>query len=141
MWLLWGENEKVNGEQMDVKITERGWAGHFICSDRCKFRRNTLIEYGDTKWVVSTVGCFVCENRVETIGLERFYETMAFEAKEDDGYWEADVSKGIFFDSNWTICAQSWEQLVTNYPNVDNDANNMHDTVVKELSEKIKLER
>ena len=96
-----------------VKITERGWAGHFICSDMCKFRRNTLLEYGDKKWIVSTVGAmpqsetmrkipeFCSKNGFETIGLGRYYETMAFEAKpikNEEGvviYYDADVKKQI----------------------------------------------
>lgn len=131
-----------------VKITERGWAGHFICADRCKFRRNTLLEYGDKKWVVSTVGAMpqsettrkylgsILKNGFETIGLGRYYETMAFEAqpvkneKGDIVYYDADVSKPIYFDSDWMIDDCNFE--------TDKLANEMHDRVVEELSKKIK---
>lgn len=127
---------------MNIKRTERGWAGHFICSDRCKFRRNTLIEYGEKKIVVSTVGCLVIDDKVESIGVNRWYETMAFEAYYSEfdgcGYWEADVSKNVPFDSPWCLFAETWEELCHTHPDVDNVANDMHDTVVKELSEKIK---
>ena len=124
----------------EVNVTERGWAGHFICSDRCSFRRNTLLEYKDKKWVVSTVGAFRNhENKIDSIGHRRWYETMAFEAIEDRGYIEADIMKQIYFDSEWGIWGDSWEEVCDNCNGTpDNVANDMHDRAVSELIDKIK---
>ena len=124
----------------EVKVTERGWAGHFILADRCLFRRNTLLEYKDKKWVVSTVGAYrTLENKIDNIGHRRWYETMAFEAKERLGYIDADVEKEISFNSDWGICGDSWEEILVKYNGTpDNVANDMHDKVVSELIDKIK---
>ena len=124
----------------EVNVTERGWAGHFICSDRCLFRRNTLLEYKGIKWVVSTVGAYRnSKNRIDSIGHCRWYETMAFEAKERFGYIEADIEKEIYFNSEWGIWGDSWEEVCKNcYDTPDNVANDMHDNVVSELIDKIK---
>ena len=118
---------------MELKITERGWPAHYICAELCTFRRNTLIEYADLKWVVSTVGRQLPAkgyDHWETVGHNRYYETMAFKAKQDGIYWDADTSNPIYFDSGWAIhdCADDSEFR----------ANEMHDKVVAELSEKIK---
>ena len=126
---------------MIVKRTERGWAGHYICADRCGFRRNTLIEYGDKKWVVSTVGNLRMFNNgkmvLEQVGHERYYETMAFVAKDDE-YNDADVSQEITFESEWGLFGSSPEDFVKKYPLADNVANDMHEKVVAELMERIK---
>lgn len=115
-----------------VKITERGWAGHFCAADLCKFRRNTLLEYGDKRWIVSTVGDMVdvFSKKPTTIGLNRYYETMAFEARFDGRYWDADVSNQLYFDSDWAIGEIT--------EGSDDLANEMHEKVVKELAQKIK---
>ncbi len=73
------------------KRTERGWAGHYFCADRCRFRRNTLLEYGNQAIVVSTVGNLVIDGKLETIGSERYAETLAFEGKHEGPYMEADI--------------------------------------------------
>lgn len=125
----------------EVKRTERGWAGHYICANYCRFRRNTLLEYGDKKWVVSTVGHYVnpFSGEMEEIGYHRWYETMAFEAKADDTtYYDADVSKPIEFDSEWGLFADWSDEFVNEHPFADNEANDMHEAVVAELMEKIK---
>lgn len=125
---------------MTVKRTERGWAGHFICANRCRFRRNTLLECGDKKIVVSTVGLMEKWDGdprrdgnitgFEKIGLDRYYETMAFHAEKDDArYHDADVTKEINFESPWAI----------GEVDADDKANEMHDAVCKELL--LKLEQ
>jgi len=127
----------------EVKVTERGWAGHFICSDNCAFRRNTLLEYKDRKWIVSTVGCMRTWNRttnkyeIKTIGAYRWYETMAFVGENKGRYIDADVSQSVDFDSEWGIFGDTWEEVKERYKLPDNAANEMHDNVVKELSQKI----
>jgi len=116
----------------EFKITERGWAGHFICSNRCNFRRNTLIEYGDKKVVVSTVGLMearystYAKRIYETVGAGRYYETMCFWAKNDK-YKDADVGRQIFIDCNWAIDKLSAEL----------EANEMHDNYVNEVKKYI----
>ena len=123
---------------MKVKITERGWAAHHICRDRCLFHRNTLIEYGDKKWIVSTVGNLRVNKKWDSVGHERWYETKAWQTKEEDGYLEIDVFNPIDFNSDCGLYAKTVEELFEKYPCPDNVANDMHDAVVVELAEKIK---
>jgi hypothetical protein len=109
-----------------MKVTERGWAGHFVCANRCYFRRNTLVEHGEIKIVVSTVGLMpkLDGKGWEEIGINRHYETMAFHADANDKrYRDADVSKQIYFDSEWAI----------REVDADDRANIMHDKAVKEI--------
>ena len=127
----------------EVKRTERGWAGHFICSRDCGFRRNTLLEYGNRKWIISTVGAM--RNRqtheMEMIGYDRWYETMCFEAKLQDGYWDADVEKEIFFedgeDLEWGIYGESWKEVMEKYKTPDETANEIHESIVSYMEGKI----
>ena len=124
----------------EVRVTERGWAGHLVFADACRFRRNTLLEYKDKKWIVSTVGAMPAnkysleknKNGFITIGLCRYYETMAFEAQKNGVYWDTNVEKQIDFDSNWALNECDF--------NSDQKANEMHDKVVEELIGKIKGE-
>lgn len=134
----------------EVKRTERGWAGHYICSADCSFRRNTLLEYGDKKWIVSTVGCqyekhtyfpYYREGDIISVGYQRWYETMAFEAENIGGYLDADVTKPIQFTSDWGIWGEKWSDVLERYNDLpDLAANDMHEKVVEELMEKIKGE-
>ena len=115
---------------MEVKRTERGWAGHFCCSYRCEYHRNTLLEYNGMKVVVSTVGRLrkdMFSDTYEDLGYKRYFETMAFMAKEDDKYNDADVEREIQFDAKW--CLPS--------PDMELEADAMHEDVVMELSKRL----
>lgn len=115
-------------DDVGVNRTERGWAGHYICSYRCKFRRNTLLSYKDINIVVSSVGLMVIDGEFEPIGVDRHFETMAFHAdKNDKRYFDADVSKQVHFDSDWSISEVD----------ADDKANEMHEAVVAEISTKL----
>ena len=123
---------------MNVKRTERGWAGHFICAQSCRFKRNTLLEYGETKIVISTVGLMETpwekdstfyKGPFDTIGYSRYYETMAFHSDPSDTrYHGIDVTRQIDFDSEWAI----------DIIDLDDKANDMHEAVVKELTAKLR---
>jgi len=114
-----------------TNTTERGWGGHFYGCEDCRFRRNTLIESDGQKIVVSTVGAYTLEDEMKTIGVGgRYYETMAFKAKKEGSYWEANVGEELCFDSERVICSNSAEELPHD---VDNKANEMHDNVVNEF--------
>ncbi len=123
---------------MRIKRTERGWPGHYICSHRCQFRRNTLLEAGEVRVVISTVGRMLpgpidnpkIQDDYEMIGLDRHFETMAFHAEEVEGgrYWDANVTRKVPFEAEWAITEVD----------ADDKANDMHETVVKELSKRLR---
>ena len=115
---------------MEVKRTERGWAGHFCLSYKCEYHRNTLLEYNGVKVVVSTVGRLRKDwinNTYEELGHRRYFETMAFIAKENDKYNDADVTRQVSFDAKW--CLPS--------PYMELEADTMHEDVVMELSKRL----
>ena len=117
-----------------VKRTERGWAGHYICSSRCLFRRNTLIECGQVRIVVSTVGLQQSlsegSERFEPVGCDHYFETAAFHAEWSGRYWDADVCRQLSLSGLGLPC-QIFEL------DADDLANEMHETVVSELMNKM----
>ena len=114
-----------------VTRRERGWAGHFICADRCKFRRNTLLTKGDVRIVVSSVGLMTHwkgpDHGFEQVGLDRFFETMAFHAKYDGRYWDADVQREVSFESPWRV----------DTADADDIADDQHEAVVSEFMQRM----
>lgn len=118
-----------------IKRTERGWGAHFVGAKNCLFRRNTLIEKGESRYVVSTVGNWQIPVEDETydntheISPGRYYETLVFKATFIDPYWEAEIQKQIHVDAKQEIAKSS----VTS----DFEANEMHEGVVKEIIERL----
>lgn len=123
----------IADRESKVKITYRGWAGHFCASRYCNFRLNTLVEMGDVRVVVSTVGNMQVttgtKTRIEEVGLGRYYETMCFHASQQEGYWDADVTRQVCLNGKWTVA--------TIDINSDGKAQKMHESAVQEIVERI----
>lgn len=118
-----------------ITRTERGWAAHLcVCRD-CLFRRNTLLECGEVRVIVSTVGNYIPQrtNKLETIGCGRHYETFVFNAIRDGLYW--DVS-GSEIDSDGMLGGELDSDL-----KADAMHERMVDNVTKSLSETGEYER
>lgn len=60
----------------------------------------------------------------DTVGHNRYFETKAFLA-DNSRYHDADVTKEIEFSANWEL----------GDPDMEMEADSMHDAVCKELSE------
>lgn len=113
-----------------IKKTERGWAGHFIGSPNCAFRRNTLVQYGRKHVVVSTVGCYrpYGEGKPVSIGYDRYYETYAFYSDPADKvYHDIQVDQQVYAPNNvkWSISEKEMKSK-----EIDNIANKMHEDYV-----------
>lgn len=111
---------------MEVTIKERGWAGHFCSANKCRYRRNTLVECGERRIIVSSVGnMFDVDGKGPLeIGSNRFYETMAFEAVKCASYWEVDVSQQLSFTGAWSINS-------ADDADSDNRMDSIHDAAVQ----------
>lgn len=101
-----------------LRVTERGWVGHFICANRCRYRRNTLVSDGAQHVVISSVGCMenwdkASPEKIDTIGHERYYETMVFRGHKEGPYIESDVSNQISIpgDYEWGIFGKKMADL------------------------------
>ena len=117
---------------MSVTRTERGWGAHLIVAMYCLFRRNTLLERGETRLIVSTVGNYqspLDKTGATEIGCNRYYETMVFHARKDGPYWDADVSHEVYFKSNHAITHRG--------VHADAEANDMHEAVVAEITKRL----
>ena len=82
------------------------------------------------KVVVSTVGRLrkdMISGAYEDLGYKRYFETMAFMAKKDDKYNDADVKREISFDAKWSLPS----------PDMELEADAMHEDVVIELSKRL----
>lgn len=122
-----------------IKITERGWPGHYLLADRCHFRRNTLIECGERRIVVSTVGAMKTTPRqeeYEEIGHERYYETMAFRAKRNRRglYWDANVLKPISINGLGLQWFLDKAPVFTS----DAEADAMHNAAVQKIATRLR---
>jgi hypothetical protein len=137
---------------MIITRHERGWAGHYIGSSDCSFRRNTLLRKDGVPWlIVSTVGAkwIWKENEMdptndhqEMEGLGfismrpmkmRYYETFVLIAGTNPPYFDA--GDGIEWETMEELsCIREDGEAMTE----DDEVNNFHEETIHLLTEKEK---
>lgn len=120
---------------MSITKTERGWAGHFICADRCRYHRNTLLTNGARHLVVSSVGNLVIDRKIDSVGHERWYETMVWRGHQDGPYIEMDVDHEVNWNTEklpWGIFGKTPDDLPKD---VDAVMDRQHDAIVQWMSD------
>lgn len=116
-----------------VKITYRGWPGHYCMGSKCVFHLNTLVEVGDVRVVVSTVGNLRSGlphmYGAEEVGCGRYYETMAFRAALIDGYWDQESGQSISLSGKTAVTRMTKQ--------CDQEAQDMHEVAVRAITNRI----
>lgn len=114
---------------IEIQVKERGWPAHFVLADKCTFTRNTLLQHGQNRVVISSVGCLLSSYKsdaeIEMIGSGRYYEVKAFVAIWEDNVWAADVQKQIDLECNQVITEMTDDSHIK--------ADLMHDEAVAEV--------
>lgn len=98
------------------------------------FRLNTLLECGDVRVIISTVGKFARPKGMEDIfqapwipmGADRYYETAIWHAMRINNYWDADIRRGFIGNHLWGIVGKVDD-------NSDEEAKANHENAVKEF--------
>jgi hypothetical protein len=126
----------------EIIRTERGWAGHFIGSASCNYRRNTLLEYGDRRVVISTVGNYrplhniMQSCPIQILGDNKYYETKVFDAMLRGPYWDANPRQEVEVSSTTGLYCEGPKSISID---VDLQADAMHEAVVEEMIARIVL--
>jgi len=112
-----------------VERTERGWAGHHDASDKCKFRRNTLVQdYKYNGVVVSTIRALYNTAAIanyDQLGIGYYYETKAFKAWWNGEFWQA--------NTNVIVCHETSSKF--HMPDSDFAVNIVHENAVNKIIE------
>lgn len=93
-------NEQKTIEKEPVKIVERGWIEDLPQMKDCRFRRNTLLQSHNVRFVVVTFGNWHPNNTINMMPLDGknvYYETRVYRPERHERYWFANPQKRIFF--------------------------------------------
>ena len=122
---------------MTVIRTERGSAAHSARAGQCRYHRNTLLQCGNSRYVVSTIGdCRLPNDCIVAVGIQprRYYESKAFRARREGICWNADPNRAVEIEGRWAIVARTAVDLPCDD---DSHADAMHEAAVEEIAAKL----